>query len=163
MSERDDIPPDWDALSDRDTEIPSDPVARPPEEAGPTNPPLVTLMASSWADLVGILAVCTAALLAILVMGERPALPAFAWAAVLAVVWWVVAATALVIVRHGTPGMLLAGIRFEDSVAHDRVPWVLFAALVGVLTGGLPGLLGADNSILRRAARSDLALIEETA
>ena len=160
MSEETEIPTDWDALSDRETAMsPEDPP--PPDEDNRKGPPLVTVMATSWADLVAILAVCTAALLAILLMGERPAIPAFAWAAGLAVIWWVFAAAALVVVRHGTPGMLLAGVKFEVAVPPERVPWVLAAALVGVLTGGLTGLLGSENSLLGWAGGSVLSLVDE--
>ena len=162
MTESNDIPPDWDALSDRGAEPAVEDVSAPVvEENDSDQPPLITLMAASWADLVGILAVCTAALLAILLMGVRPALPAFGWAAGLAFIWWIFAAGALVVVRNGTPGMLLAGLRFEEPIAPDRVPWVLIAALVGVLTAGLTGLLGNDGSLLRRAGGSDLSLVEE--
>ena len=160
MNEQGEIPADWDALSDRDLEPGLEGGTEPPDD-GDTEPPVITLMAASWADLVGILAVCTAALLAILVMGERPALPAFAWAAVMALIWWVFASAALLIVRHGTPGMLLAGLRFEKAVDPPRVPWVLLAALVGVLTGGLTGVLGSENSLLRRAGLSALELVDE--
>ena len=91
------------------------------------------MLASSWADLVSLLAICTGALVTVLIMGERPSMPALWWAAALALLWWVVAAAALVLVRQGTPGMLLAGIRFEAPVEPRRVPRVLMAALVGGL------------------------------
>jgi hypothetical protein len=111
-------------------------------------------MAASWADLVSMLAVCTAALAAILAIGERPALPAFSWAVALALVWWLFAATVLIIVRQATPGMLLAGVSFSDPVAPERVGWVLAAALVGVATLGLSGGIGGERPILCRAAAS---------
>jgi hypothetical protein len=113
-------------------------------------------MASAWADLVGILAVCTGALIAILVLGERPALPAFAWAAALGVVWWAFAAAALVVVRHATPGMLLAGMSFSGAVRPQRIFWVLVAALVGVATFGLSGIIGGRGTALRLAAATDV-------
>lgn len=148
------IPTDWDALVDRSSDLPT---PQSDESGSPASPPSVlTLMAASWADLVGMLAVCTAALAAILAIGERPALPAFAWAVALAVVWWLFAATVLVVVRQGTPGMLLAGVNFSDPVAPKRVGWVLAAALAGVVTLGLSGVLGGENSILRLAAASNV-------
>jgi hypothetical protein len=114
------------------------------------------LMAASWADLVGMLAVCAGGLIAVMVLGQRPALAAFGWAAVLALLWWACAAAVLVVVRQGTLGMLLAGVRFLEPVLPERVPRVLAAALFGVLTLGLPGLLGARWSPLRVAAAVDL-------
>ena len=152
--DRNQIPGDWDALVDRS------PAARPPAAVttGPDRhgPPVLTLMASAWADLVGMLAVCTGALVAILLLGERPALPAFSWAAALAVVWWIFAASILVVVRQATPGMLLAGVSFSDPVPPRRVGWVLAAALVGVANLGLSGVIGGFGSILRLAATSDV-------
>jgi len=154
------IPNDWDALSDRGVEGQPEHNSPPIAENGEPGPPVITLMAISWADLVAMLAVCTAALMAILLLGERPALPAFAWSAGLALVWWLFAGSVLVVVRQGTPGMLLAGVSFEGSVAPRRVPGVLMAALFGVATLGLPGLLGDRRSLLRVAAVSDLVMEE---
>ena len=154
IDDRNHIPGDWDAL------------VEPPAQTGSSSPPAggsqqiepsaLTIMAAAWADLVGMLAVCTGALVAILILGERPALPAFSWAAVLAVVWWAFSAAVLVVVRQATPGMLLAGVSFSDAVPPRRVGWVLVAALVGVATLGLSGLIGGDGSILRLAAASDV-------
>jgi hypothetical protein len=154
----DDTPNDWDALVDRGVEGQSERESPPPADRGAAGPPVITLMAVSWADLVAMLAVCTGALMAILFLGERPTLPAFAWSAALALVWWLFAASVLVVVRQGTPGMLLAGVSFEDSVAPRRVPGVLTAALFGVATLGLPGLLGDRGSLLRLAAVSALVM-----
>jgi hypothetical protein len=152
--DRDQIPGDWDALVDRS----AGPEATDSKalDADSNDPPVLTLMAVSWADLVAVLAVCTATLLAILALGERPALPAFGWAAGLALVWWLFAAAVLTVVRQGTPGMLLAGVSFADPVPPSRVGWVLGAALVGIGTLGLTGVLGLRGSILRAAARSDV-------
>lgn len=152
--DRSNIPGDWDALTDRESggDSPKSP-ANLPEKHGPQ---ALTVMASAWADLVGILAVCTGALIAILLLGERPALPAFGWAAALAILWWLFAAAILVVVRQATPGMLLAGVSFSDSIPPRRVGWVLAAALVGVGTLGLSGVLGGDGSLLRLAAASDV-------
>ena len=145
---------DWDALVDRGAD--GGPPTHAATEPGPVGPPILTLMASAWADLVGILAVCTGALIAILALGERPALPAFGWAAALGVVWWAFAASVLVVVRQATPGMLLAGVSFAQPVRPRRVGWVLTAALVGVLTLGLSGVIGGRSSALRLAAASDI-------
>lgn len=147
------IPPDWDSLADRSDE----PLLT--EEVSTFNdhePPALTLMAASWADLVGMLAVCTGCLITLMVLGQRPALAAFSWAAALSLLWWICAAAVLVVVRQGTPGMLLAGVRFDDPVGTRRVLRVLAAALFGVVTLGLPGLLGSQHSPLRIAAASEL-------
>jgi hypothetical protein len=149
--DRKSIPGDWDALVDR-------PPAVAPARTELTArdhhlPPVLTVMASAWADLVGILAVCTGALIAILVLGERPA---FAWAAALGVVWWAFAAAVLVVVRQATPGMLLAGMSFSGAVRPQRVVWVLAAALVGVVTLGLSGIIGGRGSALSVAAATEV-------
>lgn len=156
----DDIPNDWDALVDRGGEDHTERPSPPTVENKEPGLPLITLMAISWADLVAMLAVCTGALMAILLLGERPALPAFAWSAGLALTWWLFAGSVLVVVRQGTPGMLMAGVSFEHPVAPRRVPGVLTAALLGVATLGLPGLLGDRRSLLRIAAVSDLVMEE---
>jgi hypothetical protein len=144
----------WDTLVDRGGE------GNPPSRSEPApdlpEPPVLTLMACAWADLVGILAVCTGALIAILALGERPALPAFGWAAALGLVWWAFAAAVLIVVRQATPGMLLAGVSFAQPVQPRRVGWVLAAALVGVLTIGLSGVIGVRGAALRLAAASDV-------
>ncbi len=148
------MPGDWDALAERPSEVGR--TRSSPPRHDHDLPPALTVMASAWADLVGILAVCTGALIAILVLGERPALPAFVWAAALGFVWWVFAATVFVVVRQATPGMLLAGMSFSEAVRPQRVVWVLVAALVGVGTFGLSGIIGGRGSALRLAAATDL-------
>jgi hypothetical protein len=152
--DRKSMPGDWDALVDR----PSGAAPERSERPGHSHhlPPALTVIASAWADLVGILAVCTGALIAILVLGERPALPVFAWAAMLGVVWWAFAAAVLVVVRGATPGMLLAGMSFSEAVRPRRVFWVLVAALVGVATLGLSGIIGGRGLALRLAAATDV-------
>lgn len=151
----DEIPGDWDTLSDRggvEAGLPASPEPAPAELA----PPVVLLLAAAWADLVTMLAVCTGALVAVMVTGQRPALPAFAWAAALAVLWWAVASVLLVAVRQGTPGMLLAAVRFAGAVPPGRVPGVVAAALLGSLSLGATGLLGARLSPLQAAAATPL-------
>ena len=148
------MPGDWDKLVDRRLEV-----RTPPSSASPSRgpgPTALTVMAAAWADLVGMLAVCTGALIAILALGERPAIAAFAWAAALGLVWWVFAAAILLVVRQATPGMLLAGVSFSEPVRPRRVGWVLAAAVFGVVTLGLSGVVGGRDSILGRAAGSDV-------
>lgn len=152
------IPNDWDALVDRRAELQTEGASPAPAEDAEPGPPVITLMAISWADLVAMLAVCTGALTAILLLGERPALPAFAWSAGLALAWWLFAASVLVVVRQGTPGMLMAGVNFDHTVAPRRVLGVLAAALFGVLTLGTTGFLGGHRSLLRVAAAADLVM-----
>jgi len=152
--DRKSMPGDWDALVDRPSEVGA--ARSSPPRRDHHLPPALTVMASAWADLVGMLAVCTGALIAILVLGERPALSAFAWAAVLGVVWWAFAAAVLVVVRHATPGMLLAGMSFSGAVRPRRIAWVLVAALVGVATFGLSGIIGGRGTALRLAAAVDV-------
>ena len=152
--DRKSMPGDWDALVDRPSEVGPARSSLPSHNHHP--PPALTVLASAWADLVGMLAVCTSALIAILVLGERPALPAFAWAAALGFVWWAFAASVLVVVRQATPGMLLAGMSFSEAVRPQRVVWVLAAALVGVATFGLSGIIGGRGSALRLAAATDV-------
>ena len=52
--------------------------------------------------------------------------------------------------------MLLAGVSFANPIDPERVGWVLGAAFVGVLTFGLSALLGGENSLLCRAAASNV-------
>jgi hypothetical protein len=152
--DRKSMPGDWDALADRRSEVGS---ARPsPSVRDHHPPPVLTVMASAWADLVGMLAVCTGALIAILVLGERPALPAFAWAAALGFVWWAFANAVLLVVRHATFGMLLAGMSFSGTIRPRRIVWVLAAATVGVATFGLSGIIGGRGSTLRLAAATNV-------
>jgi hypothetical protein len=149
------IPRDWDTLAEhRQFSGTLGATAGPPDDT--VEPPPVTLMATAWADLVAMLAVCTGALVAVIAIGQRPAMPAFGWAAMLALGWWIFAAAILVVVRHGTPGMVLAGVRFADAVAPSRVPRVLAAALLGAVTLGAPALLGSRLSPLAKAASSRL-------
>lgn len=152
-SPADEIPHDWDSLADRETGPPLG--GGPPPNDDP-DPPALMLMAASWADLVGMLAVCTGSLVAVMILGQKPGLATFGWSALLALVWWSCAAAVLVVVRQATLGMLLAGLRFFEPVDPVRVPRVLAAALFGVVTLGLPGLLGVHLSPLRAAAAVDI-------
>ena len=157
-SDHENIPEDWDALTDREPDQ-EQPANLPTDGEDDDRPQPINVLASSWADLVSLLAICTGALVTVLIMGERPSMPALWWAAALAVLWWVVAAAALVLVRQGTPGMLLAGIRFEAPVEPRRVPRVLMAALLGVTTIGLSGLV-AEGALLRAAGGTGLRAVD---
>ena len=72
----DKIPHDWDSLTERDDAFETTRIPPPPDDR---EPQVLTLMASSWADLVGMLAVCTGSLVAVMALGQRPALAAFGW------------------------------------------------------------------------------------
>lgn len=160
-SENEDIPENWDSLKDRSAALEEEAAAPLECDSETSRPPVLSLMAASWADLVGMLAVCTGALIAVLAMGEPPALSVFPWAAGLALAWWTFAACVLVMVRQGTPGMLLAGVVFERPVPAKRVFWVLVAAVLGVASFGLVGLLGPRTSLLRLAGATELASVGE--
>ncbi len=149
-TENHDVPGNWDAIIHREPGA-----DRPASGRGPQGrpPPLLNAMASAWADLAVLLAVCAGALIAVLLMGERPTLAAFWWAISLAVAWWGFAAAVLLVVRHGTPGMLLAGIRFDAAVPRSRLPWVIGAALVGIATLGLSAAVGGYAAIRVAADR----------
>ncbi|MGD8440496.1 MAG: hypothetical protein PVG53_08160 [Holophagae bacterium] len=164
MTDRDDrsenagIPANWDVLHDDAG------AAEPADDPPPTAdralaPPLLNLVAGSWADVVAALAVCTAALVALSGAGHDGALGALPWAAALGAAWWLFAATVLVAVRQGTPGMLLAGVVLADRIAPHRLPGVVLAAAVQALLFGLPGLLGPRRSPIAVAASSRLQSI----
>lgn len=149
------FPKNWDVLQDSDhpdvVEEDSTPISD-----SPSLPPTINVLASSWADAVSALAVCTAALVGLTGLGHHGTLTALPWAAVLGVVWWTAATAILVVIRLGTPGMLLAGVVFADRVPPRRLPLVIGAAAFSGLLIGLPGLLGARRSVLALAASSRL-------
>jgi hypothetical protein len=149
------FPSNWDVL-DRieDDELP--PPDEPPVPSPSHTPPLLNLIASSWADVVVVLAVCTAALLALNAAGHHSRLVVLPWAAALGLMWWLGAAATLVTIRQGTPGMLLAGVHFRDRVTPGRVALVVVVAVLSALLLGLPGLLGGRHSPLAIAAGSRL-------
>jgi len=149
------FPNNWDVLQEpaADDE-PFDDVTAAPNPTGP--PPILNILAASWADAVAPLGVCTAALLGLNATGHHPSLIAFPWAVALGVAWWAIATATLVVVRQGTPGMLLAGVVFGDSVAPGRVVPVIAAAAVSALLLGLPNLLGPHRSPLALAAAAAL-------
>jgi len=138
-------PEAWDRLS-----------ARSPLTPEGDEPSLIALVATAWGDLASMLGVCTAALMALTANGHRAALPAFPWSLALAAAWWAAAAAALVTIRRGTPGMLLAGLAFDHSLRPRRLVPVLLAALLQACTLGLPALAGARRSPLGFASGTRL-------
>jgi len=149
------FPRNWDVLNDSagNGEVLED-IAPRSEPKG--RPPTINLLAASWADAVVSLGVCTAALFGLNTTGYNPSLTAFPWALALGAAWWVTAAAILVVIRQGTPGMLLAGIVFGDRVAPRRLVMVIAVAAVCALLLGLPCLLGVRRSPLALAAASEL-------
>lgn len=149
------FPSNWDVIRD---DSPA------PETAGdeadlttlPTAPSMLSLVAASWADAVTVVAVCTAALLGLVLSGHQVPAAALGWAAVLGSAWWIASAATLIVVRQGTPGMLLAGIVFSEPVPPGRLAAVVAAGAGQALLFGLPGLAGPRRSPLALAAASRL-------
>jgi hypothetical protein len=153
------VPDDWDRLEPTTDHAPEGgPVVTPD---APGAPPLVALVAAAWGDLVTLLAVCAAALLAVVAFGYGTGLDALPWAAGVAVAWWTVAASALLAVRRGTPGMLLAGVAFADRVAGRQLAATVATALLLAVTAGLPSLAGRRHSLLGLAAGTPPSVIRE--
>jgi len=152
------FPKNWDVLRDSDLDDETMDVPFPASESA-SLPPTINVLASSWADAVAVLGVCTATLVGLAALGHHGSLTALPWATVLGLAWWTAAAAILVVIRQGTPGMLLAGIVFSDRVAPRRLPVVIGAAALSALLVGLPGLFGARRSPLAFAAASELESI----
>ncbi len=153
------VPDDWDRLEPATVPVPeSDPVGTPNT---PAAPPLVALVAAAWGDLVTLLAVCAASLVAVVAFGYGTGLEALPWAAGVAVAWWTVAAAALLAVRRGTPGMLLAGVVFADRVTGRQLARTLATALALAVTAGLPSLAGRRRSLLGLAAGTPPSVVRE--
>lgn len=174
------FPINWDQLNDdadddlREeiaAEIPRDPdVAEPDDEATdwyerapepriPADPPTLNLVAAAWADLVALLAFVVAVLIAVVVAGYDIKLPALPWVVTLALAWWCAAALVLVVVRRGTPGMLMAGVVFKSRVPSTRLAPAVLVGLLLVCLLGLPALLGAQRSLLCLSTGSPLACL----
>lgn len=155
------IPRNWDILQDStiEDELPEAPSTV--IESSDT-PPTINLLASSWADAVVSLGVCTAALFGLNAAGHQPSLTALPWAMALGFAWWLAAAASLVAIRQATPGMLLAGVVFSDRVAPARLAVVIAAAAVSALLLGLPNLLGPRRAPLALAAATRLESIPAT-
>jgi len=147
----DHVPDGWDQLQQdpHDEKASSIPAADPQQ---PPTPSVLMLFGSAWGDLVTVLAVCTAGLTVLRLLGYGSGWRAVPWAVGVGVVWWVVSASVLLVIRNGTPGMLMAGVVFASRVPGERGIWTLLAALATWLTLGLPSLLGAGLAPIRIAA-----------
>lgn len=151
-----DVPEAWDQIREPTPELEMEAVD---VEPAPTTqrPSRLSLMGAAWGDLVTILCVCTGTFAALELLGYGAAWRAVPWALALGVAWWTTATVVLLVVRQGTPGMLLSGVVFEDSIPRDRVAWVVLTALVLCVTLGLPALLGSHAWPLRLAAGVEVA------
>jgi hypothetical protein len=153
-----DFPHNWDVLRDEAPEGAAD-GAEPVAEGTPrSTPSTLTLFAASWGDAVSALTVCTAALVGVAAGNHEVGVTALPWAAAVGVAWWLATATVVIVVRQGTPGMLLAGVAFADRVPPRRLGPVLAVAAVHAALLGLPGVLGARRSPLALAAGSPIRL-----
>lgn len=155
MSMDAEVPKDWDRLEEVGPEATFGP-HQPDDEPRDRRLPLLTLVGGAWGDLVSVLAVCTATMVTLAVLGYHDPLTTLPWAMALAVLWWGVAGAILLVVRHGTPGLLLVGVTFDGPIPRNRIPWVLLTAFVLSCMLGLPAFLGKTRSPLRVAAGVDL-------
>jgi hypothetical protein len=152
-----DVTEAWDQIREPAPDLDMEPIEIDPART-PLEPSRLSLVGGAWGDLVTMLGVCTATFIALAMLGYDPHSAAFLWALALGVVWWSTAAAVLLVVRQGTPGMLLTGTVFEDAVPRERVGWVMLAALALCGTLGVPAILGAHASPLRLAAGVDLVV-----
>ena len=144
------VPDGWDHLPSADDE--ATPLESLEEVDQQPDGLVIPLIAGSWGDLALVLGLCATALIALKVSGHGAPFSAAWWALALAAMWWLVAAGVLVTVRQATPGMLLAGVRFEENVPPNRVAPVLLVGLVMCATLGLPAAVGPMGWPLTAAA-----------
>ncbi len=155
-------PEGWDRLDDLEAEgreavSPTVESQRIPPDEESTIP----LIAGSWGDLAVILGVGAGALVALKLAGHGAPFAAAPWALGLAVMWWVAVTATLVTIRRATPGMLMAGLRFERAVPPRRVAWVVVVALVLSATLGIPTAVGRRGWALGGAAGSGITSVVE--
>jgi hypothetical protein len=150
------IPEDWDRLNEPpESEVLED---EEPVDSGIQEPPVLLLVASAWGDLVCLLAMSAGILLALVICGYAVSTASLPWMLALAAAWWACSSAILVLVRRGTPGMLLAGIVFSAQVAPHRLARVVGAATFLAFLAGIPALLGPRASLLRLASGQPLSL-----
>ena len=144
------VPDDWDRLDD-DPTMPSPVTATTTEPAGDLEPDggdaashsvVVALLAASWADAVTVLALVTGCVGVLVLRGYNPTPAWLPWAAGAGLSWWLFAAGVLLLVRRATPGMLLAGLQFEEPIPPRRVAPILVAAVAGAMSLGLVAIIG---------------------
>lgn len=150
------VPADWDRLAERGGENP--PLGERGAAPSPASPPTLTVIAASWGDALAMMIVCTAELALVHALGHGYGLATVPWAGLAAFAWWLLASAALLAIRQGSVGMLMAGIVCAETIPPRRIPWVLLAAVVSALLVGVPGILGARRHPLSVAAASPLVL-----
>ncbi len=144
------VPEGWDQLPNADDESPR--IENVKDDERPIDDSSIPMIAGSWGDLALVLGLCAAALVALKISGHGAPFAAVGWALALAVLWWLVAAGTLLMVRRATPGMLLAGLRFSETVPPNRIAPVLIVGMVMCATLGLPAALGPMGWPLTAAA-----------
>jgi hypothetical protein len=148
------VPDGWDQLSEAADDELAEELYQPEDAADEL--PAIPLIAGSWGDLALILGVCVAALMALKVAGHGVPFAAAGWALAVAALWWMVAAGVLIMIRHGTPGMLLSGVQFAGPVPPRRIGGVVLVALILCATLGIPAAVGRPGWALRAAAGCDV-------
>jgi hypothetical protein len=143
------IPGDWDQLQEP---LAADEAKEPASTESTGRVGLSALIGGAWGDLVSVLAVCTTTLAVLAMLGYGAPSRSVPWAAAISVLWWLAAALVLIVVRHGTPGMLMAGVVFSEPVPRRRLGWLVLASLITWSTLGLPSVGGADRALVRWAA-----------
>lgn len=151
-------PEDWDRL--REALPPDLAPPAPPPATGDAEPGRLLLLAGALGDLLSVVAVNVCVLLALRLLGHPTVPSVLPWVGALSLIWWSLTAAALVVVRRGTPGMLVAGYGFTLPVPHGRVAGVLLLGLTLGLTLGLAGPLGLSRPLLHWAGGSRLALFD---
>jgi len=155
-----DFPPNWDRLAEAEEGDVEERIEEPEED--PSRPSLISLLAASWAELVVFLAPCVAALACIRGLGFVTGAAALPWAGALSVAWWSLGGVVLLIVRRGTPGMLLAGLTFDGEVPRGRLPLVLLSALLLAASAGILTIIGGRAWLPGLAAGLSPSLAEES-
>lgn len=151
-------PEDWDRLRDA---LPPDLAPRAPTPTpGDAEPGCLLLLAGALGDLVSVVTVSASGLLVLRLLGHATQPSVLPWVGTLSLAWWTLTGAALMVVRRGTPGMLMAGFGFALPVPHRRVAGVLLLALTLAATLGLPAALGLSRPLFRWAGGSRLALAE---
>ena len=139
------FPEGWDRIPEHE-ETPriQEEVPVPPQEpvGGPEAVPSVLgLTTAAWADLVAMLGPCAAILVILRLTGYPVGLATVPWAGALAATWWLLAAGALMAVRRGTPGMLLAGMAFRERRRGGALRGIVLLQALSALTLGLPAVI----------------------
>ena len=139
---------EWDRLSEIETALPAE--LESPGDGGVSSSVIV---AAGLADLVLVLALTTALVLALSVQSLpfRPSV--LYWALPVAMLWWLMAVVICLRVLKASPGMVIAGLSFVSELQGSRLVLTLLTLLAGAALLGLPlSIGGARSSLLSRAA-----------